>query len=72
MKQFLISAIALACLIFSLTSLYLVWTDEVWQAFKFFIVSLNLLFIAAILNGINNGKNSNKESTVSEQGMRIE
>lgn len=72
MKQFFISAIALACLIFSLTSLYFVWTDEVWQAFKFFIVSLNLLFIAAILNGINNGKNSSKESAVSEQGMRIE
>lgn len=71
MKQFIISITALVCLIFSVASLYYVFVDDVWKAFKFIVVSLNLLFIAAILNGIN-GKNSNKESTVSEQGMRIE
>jgi hypothetical protein len=46
-------------------SVYSVISDDVWQAFKYFIISWNLLFISVIINTLGNGKNSKKESTLS-------
>lgn len=46
-------------------SMYSIILDDVWQAFKYFIISWNLLFISVIINTLGNGKNSKKESTLS-------
>lgn len=48
-----------------LISGYAALTDDIWFAFKMTVLALNSVLISALASNTHNGKNSNKESSLS-------